>query len=508
MMISFKKTVAALRALVQKGLDQTQTGARSTQGGSLNYNSVTTLDPARLASAFAAADQGFIAKQAELFELVEERDPHIFAELAKRRRSVTGLSWQLQPPRDATQSEIDRTNELTDMVKSIEGLEDAQYDLTDAVGKGLVALEMNWQAGDAWLPKKLEFVPQRHFQTDRDSGDLLYLNMGIAEPLRPMGWLVHEHRAKSGYIEQAALFRVLAWTYAYKAYNIKDMQRFLEVYGLPLRLGKYPAGIGDKQRNELLKAVRSIGNDGAGVVPSTMSIDFLQAQTGKIDDFLNTVAYWESKQSKAILGGELDGKTTSEARIMLYDKVRKEILEHDVKQLNPTYTNGLLKPICLINGLFPENRLPTWHHDTEEPADQQALVDVLIKAAGLGMEIDIDWAHGSLQIPRAKEGAVLLTTGATANKAALRLAALSKAGNTETSITESLATQLTALSMPFEQAQLERIAAIVGEAGDFESALAEIAALNSAPIYKEWINTIAKGMTAAHLAGRVEAVHE
>jgi phage gp29-like protein len=135
MMISFKKTVAALRALVPKGLDQTQTGARSMQGGSMNYNSVTTLDPARLASAFAAADMGFIAKQAELFELIEERDPHIFSELAKRRRSVTSLSWQLQPPRDATQSEIDRTNELTDMVKSIEGIEDAQYDLTDAIAK-------------------------------------------------------------------------------------------------------------------------------------------------------------------------------------------------------------------------------------------------------------------------------------------------------------------------------------------------------------------------------------
>jgi phage gp29-like protein len=376
---------------------------------------------------------------------------------------------------------------------------------------------MNWQAGEAWLPKKLEFVPQRHFQTDRDTSELLYLNMGIPEPLRPMGWLVHEHRAKSGYIEQAALFRVLAWTYAYKAYNIKDMQRFLEVYGLPLRLGKYPAGIGDKQRNELLKAVRSIGNDGAGVVPSTMSIDFMQAQTGKIDDFLNTVAYWESKQSKAILGGELDGKTTSEARIMLYDKVRREILAHDVKQLNPTYSNGLLKPICLINGLFPENRLPTWHHDTEEPADQQALVDVLIKAAGLGMEIDIDWAHGSLQIPRAKEGAVLLTTGATANKAALKsqwFDKLTTNGNSvrpepvEGDIKASLANQLTALSMPFEQAQLERIAAIIGDAGDFESALAEIAALNSAPIYKEWVKMIADGMTAANLAGRVEATHE
>lgn len=501
--INFKKTVAALRSLVfTKGLDQSQAGARSTQGSTLNYNSVNTLDPARLASAFMAADQGYISKQAELFELVEERDSHIFAELAKRRRAVTKLSWQLQPPRDATQSELDRTNELTDMIKSIDGLEDAQYDLTDAIGKGFTAQELHWKAGEIWLPEKIEFVPQRHFQTDRDTSELLYVNMGMTEALRPMRWMIHEHKGKSGYLESSALFRVLAWTYAYKAYNIKDMQRFLEVYGLPLRLGKFPAGISDKQRAELLRAVRSIGNDGAGVIPSTMSIDFMQAQNGKVDDFLNSVLYWEEKQSKAILGGTLDGKTTSEARIMLYDKVRSEILQHDVTQIEPSYKKGLIKPVCLINGLFPENRLPSWKFDTEEPADQKALIEVLEKATNLGMQVDLDWAHSSLQIPRAKEGAIVLQSK---NKAALRIAGLSKETSPEATIKDAFSNQLTELAMPFEQVQLERIFSIISKHGDIESALTEIAALSSQPINQDWVNQIAIGMMAANLAGRAEA---
>lgn len=504
-MISFKKTVAALRSLVStKGLDTTQIGARSTQGTTLNYNSVNTLDPARLASAFAQADQGYITKQAELFNLVEERDSHIFSELAKRRRAVTKLSWRLQPPRDATQSELDRTNELTDMIKSIDGLEDAQYDLTDAIGKGFTAQELHWKAGETWLPEKIEFVPQYNFQTDRDTSKLLYVNMGQTEALRPMRWLVHEHRAKSGYIEQAALFRVLAWTYAYKAYNIKDMQRFLEVYGLPLRLGKFPAGVSDGQRKELLRAVRSIGNDGAGVIPTTMSIDFLQTQNGKIDDFLNSILYWEEKQSKAILGGSLDGKTTTEARIMLYDKVRDEILQHDVTQIEPSYKKGLIEPISVINGIFAKNRLPSWKFDTEEAADQKALIEVLEKATGLGMQIDLDWAHSSLQIPRAKEGATLLQSN-TANKAALRIAGLAKETAPETTVKDAFTAQLVQLAMPHEQALLERIANIVSQNGDIESALQEIAALSTQPLDKTWVEQIAKGTMAAYLAGRVEA---
>lgn len=505
-----KEIKAALAKVARSGLDKLQAGARSTQGNTLNYASVNTLDPSRLASAFASADQGFITEQATLFELVEEQDPHIFAELAKRRRAVTGLGWQLHPPEDASQAEIDRTEELADMLRNIPRFEDAQYDLTDAIGKGFAALEIEWKTGSSWLPQALHWVPQRMFQVDRGTGAIQFLKMGLPEALREWGWVVHEHRAKSGYIEQAALFRVLAWTYAYKAYNVRDMQRFLEVYGLPLRLGKYPAGIAPKQRDELLKAVRNIGNDGAGVVPSTMSIDFIQAtKTGTVDDFLNAVGYWERKQSMAILGGTLtsqaDGKTSTNALGAIHDKVRREIMLHDVRQIEPTMNGQVVRPVALINGMFPADRLPTFGYQTEETVDQAKMVDVLVKAADVGMEIDVEWAHQTMQIPRAAKGAKLLVasgkpTTSPADAALVRLAALAKAGDQD--ITGPYAAQLAVLCAPHEQALIQQIAAIVAEAGDFDEALAGIEALKANN--PKWAEAMALGMAAANLAGRSE----
>lgn len=484
-----------------------QAGPKTLQSNTLNYNSVQTLDPTRLASAFAQADQGYITEQAALFELVEEQDTHIFSELAKRRRAVTGLGWQLTPSDDADQSEIDRTAELTDMLKSIPKFEDAQYDLTDAIGKGIAPIEIDWKTGSTWLPQALNFVPQRMFQVDKATGKLMLLKDGMPEPLREGGWIVHEHRAKSGYIEQAALFRVLAWTYAYKAYNVRDMQRFLEVYGLPLRLGKYPAGIGKEQRNELLRAVRNIGSDGAGVVPSNMTIDFVSASsTGNVRDFLDATAYWEEKQSKAILGGELDGKTKSEARIMIYDKVRREILLHDVRQIVPTINQQLVAPIVLINGMFTADRMPKFGYQTEETVDQAKMVEVLGKAAGMGMEIDVEYAHQLIQIPRAGKGAKLLTApGAkpatpAADAALVRLAALANEAK-DADVTGIYAARLAALSAPHEEALTQQIAAIVAESGSFDEALDKIAALTATPS-KELVQNIAEGMAAANLAGR------
>ncbi len=358
---------------VKPKVGEVQAGPRAAQAHPLNYLSVSTIDPSRLASAFAAADQGYLSEQAKLYELIEEQDTHVFGDMTKRRLAITSLGFKFDPPKDANQSEIDRTVELEDSVRSIPRFADMHFDITDAISKGFSAQEMEWGTGDLWLPKQVHFIPQRMFQTEMGTGVLQYLRNGLGEPLRPFGWVVHSHRAKSGYIESAALFRVLAWAYAYKAYDIMDMQKFLELYGLPLRLGKYPAGIDSKQRDELLKAVRNIGNNGAGVIPNTMTIDFIQAaKAGTVDDFLKAVEWWERKQSIAILGGTLtsqaDGKTSTNALGNVHNEVRREIMLHDAQQIEPTINQQLIQPIALINGMFTADRMPKFTYLTEETA--------------------------------------------------------------------------------------------------------------------------------------------
>lgn len=515
-----------------------QAGPRTTSSTELNYRSVNTIAPSRLASAFMQADQGYITHQAALFEMIEEQDAHIYSELAKRKRAVTSLGWQLKSPDDATQAELDRTVELEDMVRKIPRIEDTQFDLFDAIGKGFSALEIEWRTGDEWLPKAIHFVAQRNFELAHKTGEIKYLNNGVPESLNPDTWIIHEHKSKSGYIEQAALFRVLAWTYAYKAYNQRDMQRFLELYGMPLRLGKYPAGIDKNSRDALLKAVRNIGNDGAGVVPNNMMIEFVQAQAkGNITDFLSTIEYWEAKQSKAILGGELDGKTTSEARIMMYDKVRREILLHDVRQAEPTLSNALLKRINVFNGMFAADRMPVWTYLTQESVDQQKMIGVLEKGAALGMQIEVEYAHEILQIPMAKDGAAVLGKVKTkpeddanknddknddeskngnkddkledkpddkVNDALTRLAALAREQGAEAHLTDAYTAQLAALGAKHEAELVQKIASVVAEAGDFDQAIEGIEALAVDFKVPALAEVIALGMAAAHLGGMSE----
>jgi phage gp29-like protein len=307
------------------------------------------------------------------------------------------------------------------------------------------------------------------------------------------------------------------------------MQRFLEKYGMPLRLGKYPAGLAQKERDELLRAVRGIGNDGAGVVPSTMSIEFVQAmKTGSVDDFLSAIEYWERKQSMAILGGTLtsqaDGKTSTNALGQIHNEVRREIMLHDVRQIVPTVQAHLVRPIAIFNGMFAEGRMPTFGYDTAETVDQAAMVKVFQEAANMGLRIDVEHAHQVLQIPMADDKATVLQASSVmpANKSVIpakagiqppedtkaaltRLVALaqSKSGDDAGALPAYIA-QLTALASPNEQALVQQIASIVSDAGGYDEAINQLEQLAVATRPTALAETIALGLAAAHLAGRGE----
>ncbi len=173
--------------------------------------------------------------------------------------------------------------------------------------------------------------------------------------------------------------------------------------------------------------------------------------------------------------------------------------------------NGqIVRPVALINGMFPEDRLPTFSYLTQETVDQGKMVDVLDKAAGMGMEIDVEYAHKIMQIPRADKGATLLVSSGKApaklgqgDAALMRLAALANTGKAgDQDITGPYAAQLATLCAPYEQELIQQISAIVAEAGDFDAALAGIEALKAGN--PKWADAMALGMAAANLAGRAD----
>ena len=377
------------------------------------------LTPTKLAAIMKQAEDNDLVAQSELAEDFEEKDAHIFSELSKRRRAVLGYDWKITPPADASDAEKDDAAMIESVLRQSVWLEDALFDMTDSILKGFSALELEWQRfGNDILPVSAEQRLSSWFQTNPNQRNELRLRDGSCEglELRPFGWVVHCARAKSGYVSRQGLVRVLAWPFIFKNYSVRDLAEFLEIYGLPIRLGKYPSGATEKEKATLMRAVMSIGHNAGGIIPQGMEIDFEKAvNTASADTFMSMISWCERSQSKAILGGTLtsqaDGKSSTNALGNVHNEVRKELTESDARQLARTVTRDLVYPIYALNGRSYDNpmRLPQFEFDFTEAADIAALSNALPGLVDAGVRIPLNWANKELQIPEPKDDEAILT---------------------------------------------------------------------------------------------------
>lgn len=313
------------------------------------------LTPRKLASILQAAEQGNLVEQADLFEDMEEKDAHVFAEMSKRKRALMGVDWDVVAPRNADKKEEALAEEVKEWLLDMEDFEDHLFDIGDAIGKGYSMLELGWhKLGNTLLPT-LEHQSARLFTIDEnDRKKILLRNSGgRGDELWPFGWVTHVHKAKSGSIARGGLHRILAWPYLFKNYSIRDLAEFLEVYGIPMRLGTYPSGASDEEKNTLLRAVIGIGHSAAGIMPDGMNVDFKEAAKGASDPYQFMINWCESVQSKAILGGTLTSTAQNTGLGSnlgdIHNEVRHDLLVSDVRQIAGTLNRDLLWPMVALN---------------------------------------------------------------------------------------------------------------------------------------------------------------
>jgi phage gp29-like protein len=388
------------------------------------------LTPSKLAAILDAAEQGDLTAQFDLFEDMEEKDGHIASEMGKRRRACL-VDWEILPPDNASALENRNAQQLGELVQSIPDLEDVIFDATDAIGKGFACLEIEWHREEKlWVPKSITHRPQSWFQLHRGYRQELRLRSNTADAqgiqgtaLNPFGWITHVHKAKSGYLERTALFRQLVWTYLFKNYSVGDLAEFLEIYGIPVRLGKYPPNASEKEKATLLRALVGIGHNAAGIIPDGMLIDFKEAATGDPKAFELMISWCERNQSKVILGGTLtsgaDGKSSTNALGNVHNEVRKDLRDGDLRQLNTTLTRDLVYAMATLNGLAPDGikRCPRMQLTADETEDMESMSNSLPKLVAIGVQVPKTWANRRLGIPLPQAGEEVLAPAPTATAA-------------------------------------------------------------------------------------------
>jgi phage gp29-like protein len=377
------------------------------------------LTPVRLAQIFKEADNGDVLRQAELFEEMEEKDAHLASQFQTRKLAVQGLGWEILPAKEG--SEAKRASEFcTEVLQRID-LDDVVLDLLDALAKGYSVAEILWEIEGRearvrdvrWVhPKKVTFW---NSMTPRVLTEEKPVE-GIDPP--PWKFVYHRYKARSGHDTRAGILRVVGWMYLFKNYAIKDWVAFAEVYGMPLRLGKYDVGASPQDKEALLQAIRSLGSDAAGIISKNTEIEFVEAQrTGTLDIFNSLTGFCDAQMSKAILGQTLTseaGGTEGQGSYALgkvHADVRQDLVEADCKALGKTITAQILRPLVGFNYGW-EVPVPEFRFLYEPPEDLKPVAETYKVIVDMGFPLSAEHVSERFKIPMMQEGETPLAPSA------------------------------------------------------------------------------------------------
>lgn len=369
------------------------------------------LTPGRLAGIFKEADGGDVRRQAELFEEMEEKDCHLASQFQTRKLAVQGLGWEILPA-----DKSPKAKEAADLCRSaLDGLdawEDHVLDMLDALAKGYSLLEIGWDAssgqaavtGLEWIhPKKVTFwnsmLPR-----------LITEEEPLGAELPPFKFVYHRYKARSGYDTRAGIMRTCAWMYLFKNYGIKDWVTFAEVYGQPLRLGKYATGANKEEKDALIAAVRSLGTDAAGIISKSTEIEFVDAvKTGSRTVYEALVPWCDAQMSKAVLGQTLTseaGGTKGQGSFALgkvHNEVRQDLVRADCLSLAKTVRRQILRPLVGYN-LGWDVAVPQFRLLYEPPEDLAAVAEYYGTLIDRGLDVSQEHLSARFKIPLRTSG--------------------------------------------------------------------------------------------------------
>jgi phage gp29-like protein len=421
------------------------------------------LTPEKAAGILRTAEYGDPWLYLELAERMEEKDLLYQGVLHTRKMAVSQLDIDVLAAGDDRQSLDDAAFVRDIIIDSTQiDLHDVIFEMLDSLGKGFSATEIIWNtdgrtgagtgSSPLWLPFGLKWRDPRWFMFDWISGEQLLVRtlstagpqlpvgreswdsrltpmnfrvrsdaggaqIGIqpaTQPLAPFKFIIHVTRAKAGLPIRGGLARIAIWCYLFKNYVLKDWVVFAEVYGQPMRLGKYGPGATENDKTALLRAVANIGTDAAAIIPESMAIEFVESRGGgqkSHEMYQKFCEYLDKLLTIGVLGQELTTSLPrgagSRAAAEVHDVVRRDIATDDARRVGATLNRDLVKPLIDLNR-GPRRRYPRINIGFNEKDDLSELMEALGPAIDRGLCVSEKWLREKFGAPEPQPGEPLL----------------------------------------------------------------------------------------------------
>ncbi|MBF0424812.1 MAG: DUF935 family protein [Magnetococcales bacterium] len=326
-----------------------------------------------------------------------EMDDAVHANLQKRKLAVVGRPWNVEAASEETKDQA--AAEAIEKILHALPFDRICGNLLDAILKGFAVAEVVWEARDRLIiPQKILSRDQRRFHFDLESQPLLAtwenIYPGIAVPERK--FIVHRYGAKDENPYGLGLGAQLYWPVWFKEHVNEFWSTFLDRFGNPGLVAKYPAGTDPAQQRELLEALKNWGQETAISVPDSMLIELIEAgKGGGADSYFQFCTYQDNRISRIVLGEtDVSGKQSGgaiAAAAIIRNEVRLELVQADASLLADTLNNTLIAWLCDFN--FPNVTPPRIKWDVTLPEDLKTKAQRDLILTQMGYEPDLEYIN-------------------------------------------------------------------------------------------------------------------
>jgi len=330
------------------------------------------LTPGGLTAILNSLDAGDVTEAMAFFDEMEEKDLHLGAVMQTRSLAAVARERDVAPAAGGGAMDARIADFVRAVFESLPRKNATMMALMSAVSHGFSIAEMIWdtQGGEA-VVKEIIPRPQKYFMFTDFNDPLRILDFPkYRDPKDPAGvdlprekFVFHHNGRGPGEFLRSGLYRGVAWYYLFTNYTIKDWLSFIDIYGIPLRLGKYGPTADERARQVLKDAVVNLGSDAAAVISDDTTVEFIQsAISGSHSLFMDTVEFFNRLKSKRVLGQTLTTESGhagggSHALGKVHEQVRQDIVAYDCKALDETLSHDFIRPLVDYN-FGPQSRYP------------------------------------------------------------------------------------------------------------------------------------------------------
>lgn len=334
-------------------------------------------------------DDSVLAGRGSGLEIYEEvlRDDQVFSCFQQRRLAVISREWQV----DA--GATDKASQMAaDFFKEMLFAPSLLFD--DKCNKMLFALfygygtaEFLWgQDGQHIFIDKIKVRRARRFRFDKDGGLRLLTRSDMASgelmpPKKFWTWAVGGDNDDMPY--GLGLGHSCYWPAYFKRNGLKFWLMFLEKFGQPTVVGKYPTGTEPGAVNKLLAAAAAVAQDAAVAIPEKMVLDLLEAARSGTADYDTLHSKMDAAIAKVILSQTMttdNGSSLAQGEV--HFDVREEVSKSDADLQCASFMQGPGQWLCDWN--FPGATPPRVFRvfDRPEDLDKRATRDKAIYDMG------------------------------------------------------------------------------------------------------------------------------